>query len=247
MADSTHMRFTFLYEMGERSRMLHGFEMTVYLSIVTIAGSLIVGVAGAWLLGTRLFGVRNVVAGYVQFFRNTPPLVQLYFFFFALSPLMSWHGPGGFVQPIFGNVFWAALSLSLFAGAFNVEIFRSGIEAIPHTTLEAAESLGFSRFQTFTQIVFPLAFRVGLPALTNNVVNLVKTTSLAYAIAVPEMLYSASQIWSDDLNVPEMMVFILVAYVALVAIVVWAMESLERRLQVPGFGAAASAPQKAAP
>jgi polar amino acid transport system permease protein len=222
--------------MGERTRMLHGFEMTVWLSVVTIAASTVIGVAGVWLLGTRSALVRRTVTGYVQFFRNTPPLVQLYFFFFALSPLLSVHGANGLVRPIFGNVFWAAFSLSLFAGAFNVEIFRSGIEAIPRTTIEAAESLGFSRFDTFARIVFPLAFRIGLPALTNNVVNLVKTTSLAYAIAVPEMLYSASQIWSDDLNVPEMMVFILIAYVALVAIVVWGMEALERRLRIPGYG-----------
>ncbi|MGH7327103.1 MAG: ABC transporter permease subunit, partial [Polyangiaceae bacterium] len=124
----------------------------------------------------------------------------------------------------------------LFAGAFNVEIFRSGLEAIPRTTIEAAESLGFSRLETFVRIQFPLAFRVGLPAFTNNIVNLVKTTSLAYAIAVPEMLYAASQIWSDDLNVPEMMVFILIAYVVLVALVVWGMEGVERRLRIPGYG-----------
>lgn len=216
--------------------MMHGFEMTIWLSVVTIAGSLAIGVAGAWFLGSRMLGVRSVVTGYVQFFRNTPPLVQLYFFFFALSPLLSRHGADGLVQPIFGNTFWAAFSLSLFAGAFNVEIFRSGIEAIPQTTLEAAESLGFTRLQSFVRIVFPLAFRIGLPALTNNIVNLVKTTSLAYAIAVPEMLYSASQIWSDDLNVPEMMIFILIAYVVLVAIVVWAMELLEKRFRMPGFG-----------
>jgi polar amino acid transport system permease protein len=230
------MRFTFLYDVGDRGRMLHGFEMTIWLSIITIAGSVIIGVGGAWLLGSRLGAVRGLVNGYVQLFRNTPPLVQLYFFFFALSPLLSRHLANGLVQPILGNVFWAAFALSLFAGAFNVEIFRSGMEAIPRTTLEAAESLGFTRFQSFTEIVFPLAFRIGLPALTNNIVNLVKTTSLAYAIAVPEMLYSASQIWSQDLNVPEMMVFILIAYVVLVALVVWGMESLERRLRVPGYG-----------
>ncbi|MBV8424769.1 MAG: amino acid ABC transporter permease [Candidatus Eremiobacteraeota bacterium] len=231
-----HIRLTFMYDMGERARMLHGFEMTVWLSIVTIAASTVIGVIGVWLLGAHSVAVRRAVDGYVQFFRNTPPLVQLYFFFFALSPLLSVHVAGGGSRPMLGNLFWAAFSLSLFAGAFNVEIFRSGIEAIPRTTLEAAESLGFSRLQTFATIVFPLAFRIGLPAFTNNVVNLVKTTSLAYAIAVPEMLYSASQIWSDDLNVPEMMSFILVAYIALVAIVVWTMEWLERRLRIPGYG-----------
>src|SRR3546814_14444770 len=61
----------------------------------------------------------------------------------------------------------------------------------------AAEALGYTRLQTYIYIVLPLAFRVCLPALNNNLVNLVKTTTLAYAIAVPEMLYMANQIWSD--------------------------------------------------
>ena len=216
--------------------MLHGIEMTIWLSIFTIVASVAIGVAGVWLLGARNAAVRGTVAAYVQFFRNTPPLVQLYFFFFALSPLLSVRGPGGYSHPLLGNVFWAAFSLSLFAGAFNVEIFRSGMEAIPRATIEAADSLGFSRLQSFVRIFFPLAFRIGLPALTNNIVNLVKTTSLAYAIAVPEMLYAANQIWSDDLNVPEMMTFILLVYVALVGIVVWIMEAVERRLKIPGYG-----------
>ena len=80
---------------------------------------------------------------------------------------------------------WAIISLSLFAGAFNVEIFRSGIEAVPQTTVEAAEALGYTRLKAYLHIVLPLAFRICLPALNNNLVNLLKTTTLAYAIAVP--------------------------------------------------------------
>ena len=82
----------------------------------------------------------------------------------------------------------------------------------------------------------PLAFRISLPALNNNLVNLVKTTTLAYAIAVPEMLYVSSQIWSDVLNVPEMMNVLLVAYFVLVGSLVWVMHRWERAIRVPGFG-----------
>jgi polar amino acid transport system permease protein len=129
------------------------------------------------------------------------------------------------------------ISLSFFAGAFNVEIFRSGIEAVPKSTVEAAEALGFSRLQIYMDITLPLAFRVCLPALNNNLVNLVKTTTLAYAIAVPEMLYEANQIWSDNVNVTEMMFFLLIAYFVLVGVLVWVMNSWERKLQIPGYGA----------
>jgi polar amino acid transport system permease protein len=131
---------------------------------------------------------------------------------------------------------WAIISLSLFAGAFNVEIFRSGIEAVPKATVEAAEALGYSRLGAYVHVVLPLAVRICLPALNNNIVNLVKTTTLAYAIAVPEMLYISKQIWSDATNVPEMMTFLLLAYFFLVGCVVWAMARVERALKVPGIG-----------
>ena len=84
--------------------------------------------------------------------------------------------------------------------------------------------------------MLPLAFRISLPALNNNLVNLVKTTTLAYAIAVPEMLYVSSQIWSDELNVPEMMNVLLICYFALVGVLVCVMHRWERAMRVPGFG-----------
>jgi polar amino acid transport system permease protein len=127
------------------------------------------------------------------------------------------------------------LSLSLFAGAYNVEIFRSGIEAVPRSTVEAAEALGYTRLQAFRYVVLPLGFRVCLPALNNNLINLVKTTSQAYAIAVPEILYAAVQIYSDRLNVREMMIVMLLTYVLVVAFLVWAMTGWEKRLRIPGY------------
>ena len=88
----------------------------------------------------------------------------------------------------------------------------------------------------YRDITLPLAFRVVLPALNNNLVNLVKTTTLAYAIAVPEMLYEANQIWSDNVNVTEMMIFLLLAYFALVGVLVSGMNRWERAMKIPGYG-----------
>jgi polar amino acid transport system permease protein len=106
---------------------------------------------------------------------------------------------------------------------------------VPRETLEAAESLGYSRLKAYAYVILPLAFRISLPALNNNLVNLIKTTTIAYAIAVPEMLYVANQIWSDESNVPEMMNVLLVTYVSLVGILVWAMGRWERALTIPGY------------
>lgn len=231
------INLTIVYDGFDRRRMLNGLWMTIKLSAICLVLSVVIGILGAWLQGSRLVWTRRIVQGYIQFFRNTPPLVQLYFFFFAVGSLLPRvENQFGFMEPMIGNVTWAIISLSFFAGAFNVEIFRSGIEAVPKATVEAAESLGYNRWQTYIYVVLPLAFRVCLPALNNNLVNLVKTTTLAYAIAVPEMLYVANQIWSDAVNVPEMMTFLLFAYVILVGALVWVMNGWERSLRLPGFG-----------
>ena len=231
--DTTGINLTIFYDAFDRARFASGFLMTVELSVVCIVLSVVIGVVGAWIQRSHLRVARTIVYWYIQAFRNTPPLVQLYFFYFGLGAFLKGVAGSG---PLVSNVTWAIVSLSFFAGAFNVEIFRSGIEAVPRTTLEAAEALGFSRLQTYLRIVFPLAFRISLPALNNNLVNLVKTTTLAYAIAVPEMLYVSSQIWSDELNVPVMMNVLLVCYFLLVGILVYAMHRWERAIRVPGFG-----------
>ena len=230
---ATGINLTVFYDPFDRARFASGFVMTVELSVVCIVLSVVIGVLGAWIQGSRLRVARTIVYWYIQAFRNTPPLVQLYFFYFGLGGLLKGAGGSG---PIVSNVTWAIVSLSFFAGAFNVEIVRSGVEAVPRTTIEAAESLGFGRLQTYLRIVFPLAFRISLPALNNNLVNLVKTTTLAYAIAVPEMLYVSSQVWSDELNVPEMMNVLLICYFLLVGVLVYVMHRWERAIRVPGFG-----------
>ena len=234
--DAHAVNLTIFYDPYDRGRFLGGVWTTVYLSLTCILFSTIFGVVGAWLLASRFRLVRLAVQAYVQVFRNTPPLVQLLFFFFAIGSVMPNIATGGRTsEALITNVGWAIISLSLFAGAFNVEIFRSGIEAVPTTTSEAAESLGYTRLGAYIHIVLPLAFRICLPAFNNNLVNLVKTTTLAYAIAVPEVLYASAQIWSDNFNVREMMNVLLVTYILLVGVVVLVMRRIERWLHMPGY------------
>ncbi len=235
--DRTGINLNFIYDDFDRARMIKGFILTVELAVITIVLSVVIGVLGAWLQGSKLVWVRRIIAGFISFFRNTPPLVQIYFFYFGVGYLLPRipDGSGGLI-PMVSSVQWAIISLSLFAGAFNIEIFRSGIEAVPKSMVEAATAFGFSRWQTYRLVVLPIAIRVALPALGNNLVNLVKTTNLAYAIAVPELLYVSKQIWSDATNVREMMFFVLFAYLFLVFLLVLALNGLEKRLAVPGFG-----------
>src|SRR3546814_4998149 len=94
--------------------------MTVWLSLICLAASMVIGLAGAWAQGARSALLRRAVAGYIEFFRNTPPLVQLYFFYFALGSLMpTTENRFGLQEPILDNFAWAVIALSFFAGAFN--------------------------------------------------------------------------------------------------------------------------------
>jgi len=230
--------FIWIYESSQRTKILSGILMTIKLSIACLIFSVLIGILGAFAQGSKNSFIRLFVQSYIQFFRNTPPFVQLLFFYFALGQFTPTYSPDGWLElPIISNVGWAIISLSFFAGAFNVEIFRAGIEAIPESTREAAASLGFTRLQIFRYIVFPLALRVSLPALNNNLVNLVKTTTQAFGIAVPELLYQSVTIWNDYPSaLYPTMLLVFIVYIILVGILVMSMNKWERNMHIPGYG-----------
>ena len=233
-----NLNYTWLSDRTYQTWLIEGITNTILLSLICIFFSCIIGLIGVWLQNSGQKWLRNLIQLYIQVFRNTPPLVQLFFLFFVLANLIpTVYDPAtGGERPLLGSFSSAAIALSLFAGAFNIEIFRSGIEAVPKTMIEAAESLGFSRLQCFIQVIIPLGFRICLPALNNNLVNLIKTTTLASAIATPELLYYAGQIYADNFATLEVMLFIWVIYVALVGILVAVMLLWERKLKIPGYG-----------
>lgn len=234
--EATGINLTIFYDSFDRQRFGQGVLTTLWLSLVSVVLSTAIGLAGAWLQTSRFKLTNRLVQTYIALFRNTPPLIQLYFFFFVVGGLLRVSDGHGGTTQLIGSFGCAVISLSFYFGSFNVEIFRAGVESVPRTTLEGAEALGFSRFQTFALVIAPLAVRFSLPALANNLVGLVKGTSLAYAIAVPEVLYVSSQIWADELNVTEMMNVLLIFYFAVVGVVVIAAKLLERALRLPGYG-----------
>jgi len=230
--------FIFFYQERQWDKVVSGVWMTVQLSVVCVVLSVAIGMAGAAMQRSRFRVLRVLVEAYIQFFRNTPPFVQLLFFYFALGSFTPTYSPDGWLEvPIISNVGWAIISLSFFAGAFNVEIFRAGIETVPDSTQEASEALGFTSFQTFIYVVLPLAVRASMPALNTNLVNLVKTTTQAFVIAVPELLYQSVTIWNDypSAQNPMMLVMFLI-YLGLVGILVAGMNRWERAVRIPGFG-----------
>jgi polar amino acid transport system permease protein len=234
--EQTGLNFIVFYEPYEYGRFLNGAVTSLQLIFCSLLLSLVIGVLGAWTQGAGSRVLRVGVNAYIQAFRNTPPMIQLLFFYFGLGAFTPAIDMGGYSQPLISSFSWAIISLGIFGAAFNIEIFRAGLEALPESTREAAESLCFSRWQTFLYITLPLAFRISLPALTNNLVSMAKTTSLAYVISVPEMTYVLNQVWSDNVNVPEMMLLLFVFYVVVVTLLATALHALERRLVLPGYG-----------
>ena len=106
--DSYGINFVYFYDGFEWARVLRGMETTLELSVICIVLSVLIGIFGAWIQGAPLAIVRLPVQAYIQFFRNTPPLVQLYFFYFAVGPQLPLiTSQNGFPQPLMGSFGWA--------------------------------------------------------------------------------------------------------------------------------------------
>ncbi|ANF56305.1 amino acid ABC transporter permease [Halotalea alkalilenta] len=230
--------FTWLLDPTYQGWLVEGVWITLQLAAVSSLAALVIGLFGALGLTLRLWWLDALIELFVEVFRNTPPLLQMLFFYFTLTQLgFTVEDPvTGLQQPLFNAFFSASVSLSLFGGALCVEAFRSGLDAVPKATLEAARSLGYGRWALFRRVQAPIATRICLPGLTNVLTNLFKTTSQASVITVPELMYAAGQVYNDTFRTLEMMLLVLVIYVALVSLLSWALLRLERLFAYPGYG-----------
>jgi His/Glu/Gln/Arg/opine family amino acid ABC transporter permease subunit len=158
---------------------LKGVFLTVEISFLAILIGLPVGILAA-VARTSRFKILNLVgAVYVEVFRNTPLLIQIFIIFFGLP------GIGIKLSPYISGL----TALVLYVGAYNTEVIRAGLEAVPRGQIEAAKSLGLAGVQTFLHIILPQAFRISLPALGNNWVALVKNSSLVSVIGMVELTW----------------------------------------------------------
>ncbi|PMR76532.1 amino acid ABC transporter permease [Billgrantia endophytica] len=218
--------------------LVDGVWVTLQLALVSSLAAVAIGLVGALGQTLRLWWLDACIELFVEIFRNTPPLLQMLFFYFTLTQIgFTVTDPvTGLQHPLLSAFVSAAISLSLFGGALCIEAFRSGLDAVPKATLEAARSLGYTRLGLFRRVQAPIAARVCLPSLTNILTNLFKTTSQASVITVPELMYAAGQVYSDTFRTLEMMLMVLLVYVTLVSLLAWALTLAERLLAYPGYG-----------
>jgi polar amino acid transport system permease protein len=163
--------------------LLQGLWITILLGVVSIVAGLVSGLLMALL---RLYApapVRALARIYIDVFRSIPLLVLLVLVYYALP----------FVGIRLSSFSSAATALTLVSCAYTAEIFRAGIEAIPKGQFEAAEAIGLGFFSSMRDVILPQAFRIVVPPLTSNCINVLKDTALASVVAMPDLLKQATQ------------------------------------------------------
>lgn len=198
--------------------LLQGLLTTVALSLLVVPLGLIGGAMLAMLSTVRHPWVRWPLMAWVDFFRAFPPLVLLIFLYAGLP----------FAGVELGGFGCVAIGFFLNTGAYYGEILRAGIESVPKGQTEAARSTGLSRLQTMAWVVLPQAVRNVLPDLVSNTLEVVKLTSIASVVALPELLYQARQAQSVTYN-PTPIVAAAIVYFVLLWPVVRLLSRLENR------------------
>jgi putative glutamine transport system permease protein len=205
-----------------------GLWLTIQISVLGLIGAMVLGTVAALFRVGPIAPLRWIGAAYVEFFRNTPLVVQLFFLFLGL-PLLGIR----FSSDTFESIFRAAcLGMALYHGAYVAEIVRGGLLGVDKGQIEAARSLGLSYTQMLQNVQLPQTFRAVIPPLGNIAIALVKNTSLASTIGVAELLYAAEIVESRTFRAQEAFVAATLLYLMLTIPLGLVVNVLERRLLV---------------
>lgn len=202
--------------------MIDGAGTTLSIFFLTLLLSVPVGMLVALGRMSKRRIVRAPISFYIYIMRSTPLMLQIMFIYFLLPMIL----------PFRVDRFWAVIfSFVINYAAYFAEIYRGGIESIPVGQYEAAEVLGYSKSQTFLKIILPQMVKRVIPSVTNEVITLVKDTSLVYVIGVVEMFTRAKQIAVAPDSPGIVTLFVAgVFYYVFNFIVAWVMERIEKRL-----------------
>lgn len=171
-----------------------GFGVTLQIFFLTLVGSLPLGVVVALARMSRVKPIAWIMKFYISVMRGTPLMLQMFFIYFA--PYYIFGIPLSMESKFSATI----VAFIINYAAYFAEIYRSGIQSIPRGQYEAAEVLGYSRLQTFMKIVLPQVIKRILPAMGNEIITLVKDTSLAFAIGVAEMFSTAKALVASQVS-----------------------------------------------
>ena len=202
------------------------FLLTIKIGWIGILLSLVLGILVAFILFYRVPVLKLIAGAYVERFRNTPLLVQLFFLDFGLPKMglsisAEWCG---------------ALGLGLLGGSYMAEGFRSGLEAIPVSQTESAYSLGMSKGQMFRKVILPQAFSLSIPAIVANVIFLLKETSVFSAISLMDLMFTAKDLIGLYYNTTECLFLLVLFYILMLLPVSIAGSVVEKKARYRMFG-----------
>ena len=218
------------------NKILEGVWATVWITVVAMLAGIVPGVVLSVMRLSPNPLLSNVASGYIWFFRGTPVLVQLIFWFnlAVLVPHISIGIPFGptFVSWDTNSVITpfvaALLGLGLNEAAYMAEISRAGIQSVDEGQVEASSALGMSRTQTMRRIVLPQAMRVIIPPTGNEVISMLKTTSLVSVVAMPELLYNTQQIYARTYQTIPLLIVASIWYLFLTSLLTIGQFYIER-------------------
>lgn len=193
---------------------------------IGIALAILIGVGCSMIRHFKIPVLQRLVSVYIELFRNTPLLVQLFFLYFGLPKLGL---------DIDAEV-CGALGLALLGGAYMAEAFRSGLEAVEPIQMESALSLGMSRRQAFLHVVLPQAISISVPAFVANIIFLIKETSVFSAISLMDLMFTAKDLIGLYYKTSECLTLLVIFYLIILLPVSIVGSLVERRLRYAGFG-----------
>jgi len=214
--------------------LLQGLLTTLELSALAWILAVALGILSGALRTVNFLPLRWVATFYVEFFRNVPLLVWMFFWYFGVPPLL----PRGIQDWLFnhGAEFWAGmLALGVYHGARISEVIRSGIQSIPRTQFEASMAIGLTTFQAYRLIILPVALRLIVPPATNESLNLLKNSSVALTISVAELTFQTRQIETYTAKAIEALTAGTLIYLVLCLSIATVMAKVERRYAIPGL------------
>jgi len=217
-----------------RAELVPGLMDGLWTSIVVIVPSALLGALIGVVAGVlRVYGprpVRKLTEAYVSLFRGTPLVVQVFFWYFAL-PYISLGGHSIVLDAVPASI----LAFGLCSGAYQSEYIRGGLNSIKRGQIRAALALGMTTRQAVASVVLPQAFRRALPGCGNEVIYLIKYSSLASIITVNELTGTATTIAKNTWRNIEVFCTLGVYYLVLVTLATWLLHLLEDAMSVPGF------------
>ena len=202
---------------------LRGIVVTLEITAWAVVLALFIGLATALLRMSDSFSGRLLARGYLEAIRNTPLLVQLYLFYFVLSPIIGI------------DRFWTGvLTLAFYEGSFASEIFRAGIQSVPRGQWEAGESIGLTRRELYRHIVVPQAVPLMLPPLTGLIISLIKHSAIVSVIALADLTTEGRNLIADTFLSFEVWFTIAAIYLAMTITLSVFVGHLERRVRARG-------------